>query len=638
MADELIRQQLWLTMSDGVRLSATLVRPRTTRPVPVLLEMLPYRKDDMFYARDVPIHQYFARHGYAALKVDVRGTGSSEGCLPAHEYSDREIQDGVEVLEQVSRMPWCNGRSGMFGISWGGFNAIQVAMRRPPSLKAILAVDASDDLFSDDIHYLDGCLHYDEYHLAINRENALPAPPHYRLTAAYWRDRFEREPWFFEVLRHQGDGPFWRDRSLRYHPERLEVPAYLIGGLLDGYRDSPMRMRQMLRQPVQVEIGPWNHAWPDNGQPGPNYEWRRRSLAWWDAWLKDGPAVPADAIVFLRDGRAGGRWVRPRPAPARRYQVGLSGDGYLLRPRLGLAEAAPDGHSRLAYRPGRGVGAGLWWGDPTGDVAGDAAGALVFDAEPVSEPLEVVGYAPFTVRAALDTAAWANLSVRLEDVAPDGRVELVTGALINGSQRFDRLRPQPLCPNRFEDWRGQLHYTTWTFQPGHRIRLSISNAQFPMAWPSPFPLTMTVQHSGTWLELPLAGAPATVADLPPPEPREEPADAIELPSRGWPYLFQSRPGRVEWRGDQAIRVKNRVIRLEQRMTYTTSDDRPWQSAFAGQTWQQIELPGRQVRLEADLHVRSDQTTFHAFYARRLWENGRLVRRARWRDHFPRRFH
>lgn len=136
-------------MKDGVRLSATFFKPVPRSPsekFPVLFEFLPYRKEDTFYLRDYPLYTYFARHGFIMAKVDIRGTGSSEGPVPPREYSEQELDDAVEIIDQLSRMPGTNGRVGMWGISWGGFNAIQVAMRQPPALKTILALDASDDL------------------------------------------------------------------------------------------------------------------------------------------------------------------------------------------------------------------------------------------------------------------------------------------------------------------------------------------------------------------------------------------------------------------------------------------------------------------------------------------------------------
>ena len=279
----------FLTMQDGIRLAVTWWVPQpkhSGEKFPALLELLPYRKDDSFYARDFPLYDYFVRRGFLMAKVDIRGTGGSTGPLPSREYSEQELDDAVALIARLARHPASNGKVGMWGISWGGFNAIQVAMRRPAGLKAILALHASDDLYHDDVRYIDGGLHLDPYDLQIDHENGLPRTPAYALDSAYFRERFEAYPWVLTYLKQPVDGPFWRRNGLRFRPEALQVPAYFIGGLLDGYRDTPIRALEYLKGPVKVEIGPWVHDWPDNGTPGPNYEWRARAVRWWNHWLR----------------------------------------------------------------------------------------------------------------------------------------------------------------------------------------------------------------------------------------------------------------------------------------------------------------------------------------------------------------
>jgi uncharacterized protein len=142
-----------IRMPDGVRLAATLYMPADLKAgerVPALLEYLPYRKDDD--AADYGNHAYFARHGYVGARVDIRGFGNSGGAPPTREYSAQEQEDGEHIIEWLARQPWSNGNVGMFGISWGGFISIQMAMRRPPALKAILAVAATEALFTEDVH------------------------------------------------------------------------------------------------------------------------------------------------------------------------------------------------------------------------------------------------------------------------------------------------------------------------------------------------------------------------------------------------------------------------------------------------------------------------------------------------------
>ncbi len=152
-------ENVWIPLADGCRLAARIWRPddAAANPVPALLEFLPYRKRDFMRHRDEPMHRYLARHGYASVRVDLRGSGDSEGLL-SDEYTAQEHADGVEVIAWLAAQPWCSGEVGMFGISWGGFNSLQIAALRPPALKAIMALCAADDRYTDDAHYMGGCL------------------------------------------------------------------------------------------------------------------------------------------------------------------------------------------------------------------------------------------------------------------------------------------------------------------------------------------------------------------------------------------------------------------------------------------------------------------------------------------------
>ena len=183
-------------MPDGVKLAVTWWRPTpkdSGETFPVLLELLALPQRRFVLRPGLPAVFYFAGHGFIMAKVDIRGTGGSEGHLPEREYSDQELADALEIIKQIARSPRSNGKVGMWGISWGGFNALQVAMLHPPELKAIVALHASDDLYHDDIHYIDGALHVDWYALQIDHENALPRnsglPARFRLLSRPVRGR-----------------------------------------------------------------------------------------------------------------------------------------------------------------------------------------------------------------------------------------------------------------------------------------------------------------------------------------------------------------------------------------------------------------------------------------------------------------
>ncbi|MFI5183162.1 MAG: CocE/NonD family hydrolase [Vicinamibacteria bacterium] len=646
-----------LTLKDGVHLAATYFKPRPRTKgerFPVLFEFLPYRKDDSSYIRDYPLYSYFAKRGFACVKVDIRGTGASEGTVPDREYSEQELDDAVEIIGLLAAEPWSNGSAGMWGISWGGFNAIQVAMRHPPALKAILAAHASDNLYYDGIDYIDGAFHVDSYHLEVHHENGLPKPPDYKLDEAYFKERFESYPWFFTYAKHPLDGPFWRKSALRYDFRKLKVPVYLIGGLLDGYRDSVLRILENATVPVKAEIGPWHHDWPDEGEPGPNYDWGVEATKWWDHWLRgkvNGVGEGKSLALFVRDGHppddrrktTPGEWrLEEWPIQRTSWRRFFPTEQHDLVP-----QAEKESALKLAYGPGYGIAAGLWWGEPTGDMRSDDAGSLVFDSPELTEPMEIVGFPRVHLRVSAD-APVAHWIARVEDVQPNGTVSLVAAALLNAARHPDPLRPEPLVPGQAVDVAFDLHFTTWNFKPGHRIRLAVTNSQFPMIWPTPYAMTTTL-HLGeaSWVELPAIPfekrrAPSFV----PPEPRDSRPDAKYVDCEEWPEGVRDlRRDMVhgktsyEWKGECSWEIGERHYRSSERNFYETSDSRPADSRFRGDESHRIvtEHPGRSLELRTVLEVRSDEKSFYVTFTRRLLENETLVREKQWAETIPRQF-
>ncbi len=644
---EILRDRL--RMPDGVHLSVTYFVPISKKPgkrFPVLFEMHPYRKDDFFYLRDYSLYAYFARRGYVLAKVDVRGTGSSEGKVPNREYSKAELQDAEEVIRQLAAKPWSNGKIGMWGISWSGFNALQVAMRAPPALRAVLAADASDDLYKDDVHYIDGAFHVDEYALAIDHDLGLPRSPGYPLDRAYFKDRFERYPWILTYLKQQRDGPFWRRASLRWNYPAIQVPVYLIGGLLDGYRDSILRMLEKMKVPVKAVLGPWNHSWPDDGKPGPNFEWRREAVRWWDHWLKgENTGILAEPrfALFVRAGHAPDASLQLTPGHWRYEQWPISraihrsyypASEHRLEVKRGEPEIA-----RLKYLPSSGLEMGYWWGEPAGDMRGADQGSLVFDSPSLREKAEVIGFPKvrLKVSAPAKTVHWV---ARLEDVHPDGQVSLVTGAVLNGSQRRSRLRPEAWIPGRVEEIAFDLHFTTWTFQAGHRIRLALSNAAFPMIWPTPDTMTTEV-HLGTdatRIELPII--PFESRPVPrffPPEPREQRLDAVFKDDEAWPK--QTRVIRnpedtrvtVEAKGSTRLEIAGRRFMSTEKTAYWTRDRSPSDSGFSGSAEHGFQEGSRGFRLKTQVEIRSDHRFFHTSFLRELFSGGKLVKKRQWKE-------
>jgi predicted acyl esterase len=653
-----------ITMPDGVRLAATLYLPpdADTVPVPVVLEYLPYRKDDSA-GRNLELNSYLTRRGIAGARVDIRGTGNSEGELPEGEYTEQEQRDAESVIAWLADQRWCTGSVGMWGISWGGFNSIQIAMRQPPppALKAIIAVEASDDMFHDDVHYIDGLLHLDEYSVMIDQLNMLPPSPEYPLDEEILTRRFDSEPWLLTWLGQQQDGPYWRRHSLRTDYSRLTIPAFLITGWWDGYRDSVFRMTQNVRAPVRALIGPWNHTWPHQAVPGPPVEWRAHAVRWWEHWLKGidtGMLEEPLADVYVQTWRPPdpdltelpGYW-RSEDAlpPARtRYHVLYCGPGRAL-----AAEPGPAESRQLRYVPSAGVEAGHWWGELTVDQRGADAYSLTFDSAPLAEDLEILGFCQVDIHGGAD-ASPLNWFARVSDVAPDGTTTLVAGG--GRPDRADALRdPARPVPDQAgggaepqPDWLPlQLHASSWVFQRGHRIRLAISNAMWPMIWPTPHPATATVRlgPAGTRLALPVV--PAADRKLRAPVFGDvEPADDLEgsrswgdvLPVR-WTLVRDDRGvASISWRGTAGNEFAWGRVIDEEYLRYEVDDDRPAEASARGEARTEVHLPDRLLIFSSVLDLDCDAESLRYRFTRELRRDGVLIRERSWERRFRRDGH
>ena len=514
--------QAQIAMPDGVRLSADLYMPvggAAGERHPVLLEYLPYRKTEG-RGRNYPLYSYFVERGYVVAAVDIRGTGESEGRLIPYEYSDIELDDGESVIDWLSRQSWSNGNVGMFGISWGGFNSIQMTLRHPPALKAIIAVDATEDLYQEDVHFMDGIIHVDSWEMSQDLDNARPGAPDYRIDETYFRDRFDTPPWMLTYKRQQRDGPFWDRASAKGRYQDIRVPCFFIGGWYDGYRDSIPRMLENLRVPVKAIIGPWSHAWPHEPYPKPGIEWRREAVRWFDQWLKGidtGILAEPRFAVFVRDWHPPGPYLEEVPGRWR-YEDGWPIERIKPRtlypqPNHTLDDTVPSSATQtLRYLPSIGYEAGgpvMWWGDVANDQRGTDAFSLVYDSAPLTGKLEILGR-PRAVLEVSASAPRANWFVKLSDVAPDGTVTQVAGAGFNGTHRVSARAPLDVVPGKPFELTIDLHLTSWVFPKGHRIRVSINNAQWPMLWPTPCPMSTDLRLGANATRITLPVVPHAV--------------------------------------------------------------------------------------------------------------------------------
>jgi predicted acyl esterase len=648
---------------------------------PVLLEYLPYRKTEARGDR-YGLYAYFVKRGYVVARVDIRGTGNSEGRLIPYEYSDIEQVDGEAVIAWLARQPYSDGAVGMFGISWGGFNALHMAMRNPPALKAIIAVDATDDLYQDDVHFMDGGMHVDSWEMSMDLANAMPGAPGYVIDEKLFADRFDTPPWMLTYKHQQRDGPFWDRTALNKRYESIRIPTFVIGGWYDGYRDAVPRLLEKLKAPVKAMVGPWSHCWPHDSYPKPAMEWRHEAVRWFDQHLKGkdtGIMQEPRFAVFVRQWHPPGprlavapgewRWEEGWPIARGREQVLYPRSDRTLQSNPAVAPATES----LRYVPSTGVEIGgpvMWWGDVAPDQRPSDAFSLTYDTAPLGANLEILGLPHAVLQVTVDAPA-AHWFARLSDVAPDGTVTLVAGAGFNGQHRESARSPKPIEPGKPFTLDIEMHFTSWVFPKGHRLRLAVSNAMWPMIWPSPYSMTTTLAMGGdspTRLVLPVIPAgPATGAKgaadagASPFAPAAGPATAGApqfLPPEADPALegfgvletgTASGYGEIESIDRDAVHGGAKVVatngggsrypwgteRNSESIRHETSDAHPETTSVVGEYRTEITLKGRVLVFEARLTFKSNRDTFFYTYVRRLLENGVLVREKTWTDAIPR---
>ena len=511
-----------IPLKDGTQLAARIWLPEGAEesPVPAIFEYIPYRKGDMTAYVDSLMHPYFAGHGYAALRVDIRGSGESDGIL-IDEYNPREHEDALEILEWIAAQSWCTGAVGMIGLSWGGITALQIASRQPSQLQAIITVCSTDERYGNDIHYMGGCLLNESmgWGTLFHAQNSRAPDP--ALVGEGWRDmwleRLENIVLPFELwLRHQRRDSYWKLVSVSERYETIRCPVYAVGGWADGYHDAILRLMRELTGPRKALIGPWQHIYPHYTAPGPGpaINFLDDALRWWDQWLKDIDTGIMDepmVRVWMQESIAPkpyleerpGRWVAERswPSPrigAKRYTLNLDG----LRQETG-PEAA------IVVRSPQSLGAagGLWLpehfgAELSGDQREEDAKSVVFDTEPLTEPLEIMGTPFVTLKLAADRSQ-GLVVVRLCDVAPDGTSDRVTYGALNLTHRESDEIPEPLGTGHTYEVIVKLKDVAFAFPAGHRLRVAISTAYWPMFWPSPETVSLSLYAGAGSLELPV---------------------------------------------------------------------------------------------------------------------------------------
>ena len=638
-------------MRDGTRLHARIWRPAAGGPVPALLEYLPYRKGDWTAPRDAQRHPWYAGHGYASVRVDLRGSGNSEGVM-TDEYSPTELDDGVDVISWLAEQPWCTGRVGMFGISWGGFNSLQIAALRPEPLKAIVTVCSTDDRFDNDVHYTGGALLGIDMLAWAGTMLAFTArPPDPAVLGdrwlPLWRERLDAlEPFLHTWLAHQTRDEYWRHGSVCEDFASVQAAVLAVGGWADPYRDTVLRLVERLPGPVRGILGPWAHRYPDiESPPGPAIGFLQETLRWWDHWLKDADNGAMDTPLlrsWLQEPvpprtsypERPGRWVADErwPSPvvrAREVPLGSAAEAVLV--------ASPQ-HT--------GVDAGRFFpfGNATDlppDQREEDGRSVCFDL-PVGERTEIHGRAMARLR--LDCVAErGHVIVRLCDVAPDGSSTLVSRGVLNLGSRAGRDRVLPWRPGEPEDVAVELAATGYAFPPGHRIRVAVSSAYWPWVWPHGEAAPLRVWPAGSALILPVRDSGADGR----PGGFEEPEQAVPLPvahgERTGPERFVTHNvGTGEWTlrvdpnyGGTRTYPDGLAYDEEAVETYRIRSDDPL-SASAESQWRiRLRRAGWDAEIEASTGLRATATEFIVDSHVRATAHGEPVGERRWSRSVPR---
>ena len=511
-------EDMGIHMPDGCRLSARVWRPTDANetPVPVILEYLPYRKRDGTIARDSLTHPYFAQRGYACVRVDMRGNGDSQGIME-DEYTEQELSDGEAVIAWLAAQPWCNGSVGMMGISWGGFNGLQLAERAPDALKAVITLCSTVDRYADDIHYKGGCLLNENMGWGSTMWAYSSRPPDPMLVGDDWRDmwlqRLQAEPYLpITWLNHQTRDAYWRHGSVCENYGGIRAAVLAVGGWGDAYKNAVPQLVEHLSAPVKGIVGPWVHKYPHFAAPEPRIGFLQEALRWWDRWLKGiDTGVENDPAysVYLMDGVRPQTWYEHRPGRwvnEPDWPMGPMLQQFQFATNNQLADTATALADIVASPQDCGMDGGeycaIWLGpEQPGDQRADDAKSLCYTSGPMETDVDIIGAPTVTITFQSDQPQ-AQIAVRLNHIHADGAATRITYGVMNLTHLAGHDQVRELEPGKTYQVDVALDHIAYRLPQGDRLRVSVSTSYWPLLWPMPHAATLTVTQ-GT-LHLPIS--------------------------------------------------------------------------------------------------------------------------------------
>ena len=596
---------IWIDLADKRRLAARLWRPKTAAPAPAILEYLPYRKRDGTAPRDATTHPVFAAAGYVCIRVDIAGTGDSDGIFD-DEYSEQELSDGEAVIAWVARQAWCDGNVAMIGISWGGFNGLQLAFRRPSALKAVVTCSSSVDRYADDIHYMGGCLLTDNFNWGAQMLAYQSRPPDPALRddwREHWVERIETLPFLAaRWLDHPARDAYWRHGSVCEDWPAIEAAVLAVGGWADAYVNAPPALAANLSAPVKALMGPWEHRYPHIARIDPA-DFHAEVIGWFDRWLKgerNGAEDLPACRVFIQEHRGSlsplygpqsGRWVgeavwpspnigsrilhlgmhpgtparrlarssdvesRPPPSDAGEMPVASRStsmpecpEAPCPAPSAGTLSAEPGTGEQVVATPHHvGIAAACFCpgmridNELSADQAPDDAASVCFDTDALEAPLELLGRPVVEIAFSADRPV-AQLCFRLCDVAPGGTSQRITYRAFNLTHHAGPEQPTALEVGRTCHARIALNECAHRLRAGHRLRLAVSTSYWPVVWPAPAAAAVTLHLARCRLVLP--------------ERRVAVADEVDPAAPGRPADFPAQA--AETLRDPANRTERRI--------------------------------------------------------------------------------